>query len=123
MCFFSLSKNVLPYNRVLIKKSWLILVICNQFYSRCSGNCIDIVKCRTDSGEENVRQIRNLKHNYQLDVNSLENWLQFVLTQMTHTYHQLCDKCNTFMIITIKNITCRSSNKFQDTIFKNSSTF
>ena len=39
---------------------------------------------------------------------------------MTYSYPQPYDKSNTFIIITIKNITCRRSNKFQDTIFENS---
>ena len=36
--------------------------------------------------------------------------------QMTHSYMQPCNKSNTFMTITIKNITWGRSNKFQDTI-------
>ena len=43
--------------------------------------------------------------------------LRFVLT---YSYPQQYDKSNTFIIITIKNITCSRSNKFQDTIFENS---
>ena len=35
---------------------------------------------------------------------------------MTHSYTQPCNKSNTFMTITIKNITWGRSNKFQDTI-------
>ena len=45
--------------------------------------------------------------------------LDFVLTQMTRTYAQPHDKSNTFIIITIQNITWGRSNKFQDTIFEN----
>ena len=37
---------------------------------------------------------------------------------MTHSYPQPYDKSNTFIIITIKNITCRRYNKFPDAIFK-----
>ena len=49
--------------------------------------------------------------------------LKFALTQMAHSYAQPCNKSNTFMIITIKNITWERSNKFQDTIFKINKTF
>ena len=49
--------------------------------------------------------------------------LEFVLTQMTHSYVQLRDKSNTFKIVTIKNITCGRSNKFQDTSFENNKLF
>lgn len=45
--------------------------------------------------------------------------LEFVFTQMTHTYAQSFDKSNTFMILTNKNITWEQSIKFWDTIFKN----
>ena len=38
---------------------------------------------------------------------------------MTHSYPQPYDKSNTFIIITIKNINCRRSNKFRDAIFEN----
>ena len=46
-----------------------------------------------------------------------------VLTQMIHSYMQPHDKSNTFIIITIKNITWGMSNKFQDTIFGNNKNF
>ena len=49
--------------------------------------------------------------------------LEFVLTQITHSYAQPRDKSNTFIIITIKNITWGRSNKFQDTILENNKTF
>ena len=49
--------------------------------------------------------------------------LKFVLTQITHSYAQPRDKSNTFIIITIKNITWRRSNKFQDTVFEVNKTF
>ena len=49
--------------------------------------------------------------------------LKFVLTQITHSYAQPRDKSNTFIIITIKNITWRRSNKFQGTIFEINKTF
>ena len=42
---------------------------------------------------------------------------------MTHSYAQPCKKSNAFMIITIKNITWRRSNKFQDTVFEVNKTF
>ena len=42
---------------------------------------------------------------------------------MTHSYAQPRDKSNTFIIITIKNITLGRSNKFQDTIFEINATF
>ena len=48
---------------------------------------------------------------------------KFVLTQMTHSYTQPCNKSNTFMIITIKNIIWGRSNKFQDTVFEISKIF
>ena len=48
---------------------------------------------------------------------------KFVLTQMTHSYAQPRDKSDTFIIITMKNITWGRSNKFQDTTFENSKTF
>ena len=48
---------------------------------------------------------------------------EFVLTQMTHSYAQLREKSNTFIIITTKNITWGRSNKFQNTIFENNKTF
>ena len=44
--------------------------------------------------------------------------LKFVLTQTTHSYAQRRDNCNSFIIITTKNITWGKSNKFQDTIFE-----
>ena len=49
--------------------------------------------------------------------------LEFVLAQVTQTYEQSCDKSNTFMIITIKNIIWRGSNKFEDTVYENNETF
>ena len=49
--------------------------------------------------------------------------LKFVLTQMTHSYAQLRNKSNAFIIITIKNITWGRSNKFQDTVFEINKTF
>ena len=49
--------------------------------------------------------------------------VEFVLTQMARTYAQPRDQSNTVIIITIKNITWGTSNKFQDIIFENSKTF
>ena len=49
--------------------------------------------------------------------------LEFVLTQKTHSYVQSRNKFNTFIIITIKNVTWERSNKFQDTIFEINKTF
>ena len=49
--------------------------------------------------------------------------LKFVLTQITRSYAHPRNKSNTFIIITIKNITWGRSNKFQDTIFKIKKTF
>ena len=50
--------------------------------------------------------------------------LEFMLTQMTHSYKVQRNKSNTFTtIITIKNITWGRSNKFEDTIFENNKTF
>ena len=43
--------------------------------------------------------------------------------QMTHSDMQPHNKSNTFIIITIKNITWGRSNKFQDTIFEINKTF
>ena len=51
---------------------------------------------------------------------------KFVLTQMTHSYAQPCNKSNTFMTIPIKNITInfyKWSYKFQDTILKSTKLF
>ena len=48
-------------------KSTLILVICNQFYSRCSGGCIFHHEIH-DSGEENVRSLQYL--------NTTANWIE-----------------------------------------------
>ena len=42
---------------------------------------------------------------------------------MTHSYAQPCNKSNTFMIITIKNISWGRSNEFQDTVFEINETF
>ena len=42
---------------------------------------------------------------------------------MTRTYAQPHNKSNTFIIITIKNVTWGRSNKFQDTIFENNKLF
>ena len=49
--------------------------------------------------------------------------LKFVLMQMTHSYAQPRNRSNNFIIITIKNITWRRSNEFQDTIFEINKTF
>ena len=43
--------------------------------------------------------------------------------QVTQPYAQLCDKSNSFIIITIKNTFCGESNKFYDTNFKNAKLF
>ena len=42
--------------------------------------------------------------------------LKFVLTQMTHSYAKPQKLEDTFIVITIKNITWGRSNKFQGTI-------
>ena len=49
--------------------------------------------------------------------------LKLVFTQMTHSYAQPCNKSNTFIFTTIKNITWGKSNKFQDPIFEINKTF
>ena len=60
----------------------------------------------------------------QLQIGLKQSWkLCLVLTQMTHSYAQPRDKSNTFIIITIKNITLGRSNKFQNTIFEINATF
>ena len=42
---------------------------------------------------------------------------------MAHSYAQPCNKSNTFMIITIKNIILGRSNKFYETIYETNKTF
>ena len=49
--------------------------------------------------------------------------LEFVLKQMTHAYARPRNKSNTFITITIKNITWERSNKSQDVIFENEKNF
>ena len=46
-----------------------------------------------------------------------------MLSQRNQAYTQSFDKSNTFMMITIKNITWGGSNKFQDDVYKNNKTF
>ena len=53
----------------------------------------------------------------------MKSALEYVLTQMTQTYGQTCDKSNAFMIIKNKSITRRGSHKFKDTIFENTKHF
>ena len=48
---------------------------------------------------------------------------QFVLTQTAYSYAQSRNKSNTFIIITIKNITWGRSNNVQDTILEIIKTF
>ena len=49
--------------------------------------------------------------------------LKFVLMQMTHFYLQPRDKSNTFIIITIKNITWGRSNEFRILFLKSTKLF
>ena len=49
--------------------------------------------------------------------------LKFVLMQMTHFYVQPRDKSNTFIIITIKNITWGRSNEFRILFLKSAKLF
>ena len=92
--------------KFVIKKSSLILIICNEFNARCLGVYIFhhlIYYC--GGGFEILTAIANWIYTVSKIV------LEFVLTQMTQTCAQSCDKSYTFVIITVKNITWRESIK------------
>ena len=71
--FFSLSNNVLPYNRVCDKED---LVNSSSLQSILFKVLRRVYRSSLNEGQwrRNVMQIRYLNHNCKLDLNNLENY-------------------------------------------------
>ena len=94
------------------KRSWLILLICNHFYSR-RMYCLSL----------NVEQWRKKYEVDSISNSQLQIVREFVLKQMTHIYPQPCYESNTLMIIAIKNITWEGLTNFRILFLKTKKPF
>ena len=67
--FVSVSTDVLPNNRVCVKKESLHLIFCNQCYLKCSRGYVRYHQIQK-GGEESEKLTQYSKYKYEVDLNN-----------------------------------------------------